>query len=175
MNPPALSSPPPSTLTPSSSGGSLLAADPHRGPVVQAPFLDVVNINPAFRSHYAGDERLARTKQAANDQRELDGRRQHCLDHATARQQRGGSGGDIVDATGREQQQGNNEEAVRRRPPIGDPVVETMMERLDAAGRLDVVREKKSEELFLGCGCSEREEKWRNFFLDATERRTLQQ
>ncbi|KOM28949.1 hypothetical protein LR48_Vigan623s000600 [Vigna angularis] len=134
MNPPTLSSPPPSTLTPSSLGGSLLAADPHRGPVVQAPFFDVVNISPAFRNHYsafsptssllaldcglrgslmdeAGDKRLARIKQAANDKWELDGRRQHCLDHATARQQRGGRNGDVVDAAGREQQRGNNGEA----------------------------------------------------------------
>ncbi|KOM55203.1 hypothetical protein LR48_Vigan10g109500 [Vigna angularis] len=136
MNPSALSSRPPSTLTPPSLGGSLLAADPHRGPVVQAPFLDVVNISPAFRGHYgafsptsslpaldyglhgspmdeAGDERLAWMKQAANDQRELDGRREHYLDHVTTRQQRGGSGGDVVDAAGREQQQGNNGEARR--------------------------------------------------------------
>ncbi|KOM57785.1 hypothetical protein LR48_Vigan11g081800 [Vigna angularis] len=136
MNPPALSSPPPSTLTPPSSGGSLLVADPHRRPVVQASFLDVVNISPAFRDHYgafsptsslptldcglrgspmdeAGDERLARIKQAANDQRELDEWRQHCLDHATTRQQRGGRGGEVVDAAGREQQRGNNGEARR--------------------------------------------------------------
>ncbi|KOM43756.1 hypothetical protein LR48_Vigan05g136100 [Vigna angularis] len=127
MNSPVLSSPPPSTLTPPSSGGSLLAADPHRGPMVQAPFLDVVNISPAFRDHYGafsptsslptldcglrgspmdevGGKRLAQIKQAANDQREVDGRRQHFLDHATARQQRGGRGGDVVDAVGRAQQ-----------------------------------------------------------------------
>ncbi|KOM28443.1 hypothetical protein LR48_Vigan543s003100 [Vigna angularis] len=61
----------------------------------------------------AGDERLARIKQAANDERELDERRQHCLDHATMRQQRGGCDGDVVDAAGREQQRGNNGEARR--------------------------------------------------------------
>ncbi|BAT81863.1 hypothetical protein VIGAN_03176800 [Vigna angularis var. angularis] len=67
----------------------------------------------------------------AGDDRELDERRQHCLDHATTRQQWGGRGGE-------EQQRGGT----------------TVRQWLDGNER----------EEFLGCGCSEREEKWRSVF-----------